>query len=750
MMKKKLLFTLFAAIMACNVLVAQEVPDLEQTAPPTFEVYEEDDYVTIVFYCEDDAVIDLYVDGNLALEGQPSGCAYCISRDIEMKYVEFLAQARCDSKAPSDMVSYFLEVDPIVIEQTATPEIYYNSMDESGGEIRIFCEDEGAEIYYRYCYWDDYWYSDEWSEWMLFDYSIYFSQEGYYRIECYAIAPGKTESEHSFCEFEVADVSDYDQDYDFKDNGIYYTILSDSTVAVSKRYHNRYGQTYWLGDSLYYYGAVPSYSGNVVIPSTACGYTVTAIKREAFLGCNLTGLVIPGTVTEIGDCALSFQDINIILPDGLQKVGVGALYGSSVANSGDWGSSMTDIGNYAFSHTRGLRRLSLSDRLETIGKYAFSRSADLNSVTMTGNLELIGERAFNACKALTSVTLLGGVKRIGSYAFYECAGLTSLTLTASLTAIGNYAFSRCAALSDVTLPAALTDMGNNTFSRCTALTAMAIPAGVKTIGNSAFYGCTAMTSLTLPEGLTAINYSAFTDCAGLTAVTLPSSLTTIGYDAFAGCTGLKNLTIPAAVTSISARAFDSCSSLETISVETANQSYDSREDCNALIETSTATLMQGCNNTMIPASVTAIAERAFFNCTGLNSVVIPAGVTTIGNYAFFNCTGITAVTSLPVTPPVIDYWTFGSCYDATLSVPQEAYQDYKSAEYWSQFNRLEAIPSGVVGDIDGDGRLSISDVTMLINMLLNDTDLPSYCDANGDGKVSISDVTFIINRLLNP
>ena len=79
-------------------------------------------------------------------------------------------------------------------------------------------------------------------------------------------------------------------------------------------------------------------------------------------------------------------------------------------------------------------------------------------------------------------------------------------------------------------------------------------------------------------------------------------------------------------------------------VENGNTKYDSRNNCNAIIETATNTLISGCKNTIIPNSVTSIGSHAFYRCTGLTSVTIPNSVTTIGNYAFYGCTGLTSVT----------------------------------------------------------------------------------------------------------
>ena len=112
------------------------------------------------------------------------------------------------------------------------------------------------------------------------------------------------------------------------------------------------------------------------------------------------------------------------------------------------------------------------------------------------------------------------------------------------------------------------------------------------------------------------------------------SVTTIGERAFLECTYLTSIEIPNSVTSIGNSEFRNCTGLTSIIVATDNPIYDSRNNCNAIIDKVSNTLIQGCKITIIPNSVTTIGEFAFGNCTGLTSIEIPNSVTSIGNSAF--------------------------------------------------------------------------------------------------------------------
>jgi hypothetical protein len=215
-------------------------------------------------------------------------------------------------------------------------------------------------------------------------------------------------------------------------------------------------------------------------------------------------------------------------------------------------------------------------------------------------------------------------------------GELSYSEAASVTSIGEI-FERNESITsfdELQFFVGLTGIEPAAFSGCYNLSSIAIPEGITTIGSHTFYNCFKLSSITIPESVTQIIGShVFTQC-NLTSIKLPKALVTIGDLIFCRCRALNSITIPASVTSIGRQPLDGCSGLTSIIVEKENTVYDSRNDCNALIETATNTLIAGCRNTTIPEGITSIGDDAFSACRELTSVTIPESVTSIGYNVF--------------------------------------------------------------------------------------------------------------------
>ncbi len=284
----------------------------------------------------------------------------------------------------------------------------------------------------------------------------------------------------------------------------------------------------------------------------------------------------------------------------------------------------------------------------------------------------------------------------------------------------------------------MTSIGDGAFEWCSGLTSVDIPNGVTSIGDYAFSGCSGLTSVIIPNSLTTISQGTFSGCSGLNSLVIPNNVTSIGEHAFSGCSGLNSLVIPNSMTSIGDGAFGHCSGLASIVVESGNAKYNSHNDCNAIIETVTNTLIAGCKNTAIPNSVTSIGDYAFSGCSGLTSVIIPSSVTSIGGYAFSNCSNLSYITigksvsriekfafcstqklkhikllcSAPPTLSDYPFPTFDS-YTATLEVPIGSKESYQNAEIWKKFMNIEEFdPTGIQNTtLDMDNPKGIYDIS---------------------------------------
>lgn len=366
--------------------------------------------------------------------------------------------------------------------------------------------------------------------------------------------------------------------------------------------------------------------------------------------------------------------------------------------------SVTSIGDNAFQNCAGLTTITIPDNVATIGNSAFSGCTGLTAATIGKSVTSIGDGAFLNCTGLTAITIPDNVTNIESYAFSGCTGLTTVTIGKNVSYMSSSAFYNCANIMSVVWNVKRSNYRWNEspfYSQGGKIDTFIFGDDVEVIPNGICSGLNKLKHVTIGKNVTNVNSSAFEDCNSLTSViwnakkcggwsdyvdapfskhnedgfyisfitsftfgnevdsipnylcgnmdkltyvTIPNNVTAIGDDAFNNCTGLTSLTIGSGVKSIGDYAFLGCTALTSLVVDGGNTTYDSRDNCNALIETATNTLIQGCNTTTIPESITAIGSGAFQSCTGLTSATIPHGVTNIGEYAFEGCSGLTSVT----------------------------------------------------------------------------------------------------------
>ena len=416
-----------------------------------------------------------------------------------------------------------------------------------------------------------------------------------------------------------------------------------------------------------------------------------------------------------------FKDYGIktvTIGDGITSIGNCVFYGCRGLTELTLPNSVTSIGNSSFRGCTGLTELTLPNSVTSIGYSSFRGCTGLAELTLPNSVTSIGNYAFGGCSGLTELILPNSVTSIGLSAFRGCSGLTELTLPDSVASIGDCAFSDCSGLSKITSFAEIPPMcGREVFdgvnkTNCELIVPEGSVAAYKQArgwkefsnirgvvafghcgdsitwtlydsGNLTLSGSGEMwdygydtspfkdyviKTVTIGDGITSIGEYAFVGCSGLTELTLPNSVTSIGRGTFVDCSGLTELTLPSSVTSIGNSAFSS-NGLEKITVESGNSRYDSRDNCNSIIETETNTLIAGCKNSIIPNSVTSIGDYAFSGCSGLTELTLPSSVTGIGDSAFAYCSGLTELT-LPNSVTSIGDNAFEACSGLTeLTLP---------------------------------------------------------------------------------
>ena len=261
-------------------------------------------------------------------------------------------------------------------------------------------------------------------------------------------------------------------------------------------------------------------------------------------------------------------------------------------------------------------------------------------------------------------------------------------------------------------------------------------------------------SVTLPETITRIGNYAFRECENLISMTIPSGVTSIGDYAFMECYNLISMTIPSSVTSIGNGAFIYCNNLATLTVDAKNPVYDSRNNCNAIIETASHRLIVGIKGSKIPETVTQIGSGAFVNIPDLE-ITIPEAVTYIDEGAFDWCYNL-VLTVKSKTPQGCDYDAFWGVEDAytnsKLRVPKGTKDAYAAAQGWSRFLTIEEYDDSYKkGDANGDGVVDVADVVAVVNYILGKASgnfNEAAANINGDDVVDVADVVGIVNIIL--
>lgn len=249
------------------------------------------------------------------------------------------------------------------------------------------------------------------------------------------------------------------------------------------------------------------------------------------------------------------------------------------------------------------------------------------------------------------------VAGIGKDAFVEYENLKSITIPSTVKTIGEYAFMSCSGLDSIFIPSSVTNIERGVFNLCLSLKSITVDSE-NTVYDSR-NECNAI-----------IRTSDDMLVFGSSGTVIPSEVKGIGDFAFCGRNGITKVSISKNIKYIGMGAFAMCNDVVSMTVDSQNTVYDSREGCNAIIETATNVLVSGCNKSAIPANVTSIGPGAFAGCFDLASMDIPYGVTSIGYSAFELCTGLTSIT-IPSSVNIIQSEAFFGCENiVSLYIPE--------------------------------------------------------------------------------
>ncbi len=334
---------------------------------------------------------------------------------------------------------------------------------------------------------------------------------------------------------------------------------------------------------------------------------------------------------------------------------------------------------------------------------------------------------------ITTVLLPQGLTHLGAWSLYQFEALQSIVIPEGVTSLGYVALAACRAMTSVTLPSTLQTIGAGMFSGNEQLQSLTIPASVTSIGSRLTEECTSLTSLVVEEGNTVydcrnncnavietatdrlvagcpvtvipntveiIGEQAFSSLRNLTQIKLPTSVTTLEEYCYQYCSNVKVLNLPSSVTNIHGEAFTGCRFYE-INVITGNPRYDSRDNCNAIIETATNTLVKGCENTVIPDGIVTIGEGAFMSNRNLQTISLPATVDSIGHNGLIYCNNLQSLTCRATVPPAVgpEVFNYGTMASININpaipvyVPGPSLAAYQSAPGWSYFTNFVALDS---------------------------------------------------------
>ena len=394
---------------------------------------------------------------------------------------------------------------------------------------------------------------------------------------------------------------------------------------------------------------------------------------------------------------------------------------------------VTGIGNRAFYNCQNMTSVTIGDCVRSIGDEAFCGCYGISSIIIPSCVTSIGEDAFNSCSHLTSVHIFDLVAwcqvsfadsnsnplKYAHHLFLNDKEVKDLVIPNSVKSIGSFVFYGCYNLTSVSIPINVISIGENAFRYCSGLTSVTIPSSVTNISESTFRDCSGLIPVIIGSSVNSIGGYAFSNCSNLTSVTIPSSVNSIGYEAFSGCYSLTTLIIGSGVKSISSNAFLSCKNINDVSCLAENvpkTSSDAFKD--SYIDYATLYVPE---SSISKYSVVSPWNgfKEIKSLSGEIPEVKQCSKPTI-NYenGKIKCTCETedvtyAYTITPLSfsgESITGEISLGLTFKISVYAQCEGYLDSEVA--------TTTISLADVGDMNGDGRLSVEDVTKLVDVIM--------------------------------
>ena len=322
------------------------------------------------------------------------------------------------------------------------------------------------------------------------------------------------------------------------------------------------------------------------------GYNASQISdteiNDAFLGSNIKSIVIPDSITSIGDYAFAACENleSVVIGNGVVEMGQYAFADCINLKSVTFGTDLKSISYYSFSNCTNLTTFIVPEGVTSIEYMAFAGCTNLTSISIPNSLMSIDKTALEDCpityteyegckylgknnnpyyvlfdavdKDLSTYTIHPDTKIIAGNVLEECYNLTSLDIPYGVISMGDSSFAFCAYLVSINIPNSVTYIGNNAFYCCYALTDIVVPDSVTYIGDEAFYQCYELESITLSNNITHIGRGTFSYCENITNITIPNGVTSIGNNAFGNCENLTKVVIYKSLQTVGDMAFYSC------------------------------------------------------------------------------------------------------------------------------------------------------------------------------------------------